>query len=179
MDLFDRKLYIGVVGSRRRDERTDYHMVLLAFLRLIQATPATPPIVVISGGCPHGADRFAEVIAREYDLKLLLYRPDRRAHPGVAEPWRSTRQNYDRNELMSLADELQVMVEDGRLPLCLEGRNWRDYAGHPYAAAPPDAFDTVSWRWWRWCRMWFDVTYVRMQAFDRDFDVADEESWHD
>ena len=49
-------------------------------------------------------------------------------------------------------------IDTGRLPMILEGADWRMYAGpHP-----------LSRTYTNWCRMWRDVAWVRAQAFDRE-----------
>lgn len=51
---------IGIVGSRRRDTLVDFYLVEAAFRCLYE-----PGDRIVSGGCPQGADRFAEIIAIE------------------------------------------------------------------------------------------------------------------
>lgn len=104
MDLFDHKFYVGVVGSRRRDEQSDYRIVLDAFLRLLQFSGRRVDdlsVVIVSGGCSLGGDRFAEIIAREYRMQMIIHKPDRDAFPNTPDRWRSTKQNYARNELVA------------------------------------------------------------------------------
>jgi len=62
---------IGIVGSRRRDTKEDYWEVLQAFQELYSKGD-----VIVSGGCPQGGDRFAEIIAKEYDIPIKLYRAE-------------------------------------------------------------------------------------------------------
>lgn len=49
---------IGIVGSRRRDSDKDFFVLKDAFFEVFQ-----PGDQIISGGCPKGGDRFAEVLA--------------------------------------------------------------------------------------------------------------------
>lgn len=49
---------IGIVGSRRRDTREDFDKCLQAYEEI-----AEPGDWIVSGGCPKGGDRFAEIIA--------------------------------------------------------------------------------------------------------------------
>lgn len=51
---------IGIVGSRRRDTLVDFNLVEGAFRH-----PYEPGDRIVSGGCPQGGDRFAEIIAIE------------------------------------------------------------------------------------------------------------------
>lgn len=51
---------IGIVGSRRRNTPADFQLVEKAFRKLYE-----PRDRIVSGGCPQGGDRFAEIIAIE------------------------------------------------------------------------------------------------------------------
>jgi len=64
-------MIIGIVGSRRRDEQVDYDAVEKAFLSLYKV--GDKKISIVSGGCPKGGDRFAELIAIKYGLTLKIY----------------------------------------------------------------------------------------------------------
>jgi hypothetical protein len=62
---------IGIVGSRRRNTKEDYIKVLEKFTeRFIEGDS------IVSGGCPKGGDRFAEVIAKEYNIPIKIYSAD-------------------------------------------------------------------------------------------------------
>ena len=60
--------YIGIVGSRRRNEESDYRLVLEAFYNFRE-----PGDIIVSGGCWAGADRFAETIAKKEQVPILIY----------------------------------------------------------------------------------------------------------
>jgi len=67
---------IGIVGSRRRNNPSDYGAILTAFEMIYERGDA-----IVSGGCPQGGDRFAEMIARKYNLtidngKLIIHYAD-------------------------------------------------------------------------------------------------------
>src|SRR5882762_2717296 len=106
-DLFDNSIYVGIVGTRRRDTIEDYKTVLQTFVketcRLTGGdmcgwlSLAQERIVIVSGGCKQGGDRFAETIAERFFCRKIIHLPDKSAHPGTPQPWRATRQNYDRN----------------------------------------------------------------------------------
>lgn len=49
---------IGIIGSRRRDGREDFEAIYRVFRHIY-----TPGDRIVSGGCPKGGDRFAEIIA--------------------------------------------------------------------------------------------------------------------
>ena len=62
---------IGIIGSRRRDTEDDYYIVETAFFKVYK-----PGDRICSGGCPKGGDRFAEIIAKKFDIPILLYKAD-------------------------------------------------------------------------------------------------------
>jgi hypothetical protein len=62
---------IGIVGTRRRDAPTDLKKVNDAFL--IEFLEGDE---IVSGGCPKGGDRFAEVIADTYKVPITIHKPD-------------------------------------------------------------------------------------------------------
>lgn len=59
---------IGIVGSRRRNSEKDFEIVKETFLK-IKADGDS----IVSGGCPMGADRFAEIIARYHGIPIKIY----------------------------------------------------------------------------------------------------------
>lgn len=68
---------VGIVGSRRRNKLID-KIALERQLRKLIRRYGKESIVVVSGGCPLGADRFAEELVEEYGLpEPIIHRPDR------------------------------------------------------------------------------------------------------
>lgn len=61
---------IGIIGSRRRNTRDDFKAVEKAFFEIYQKGDW-----IVSGGCPKGGDRFAEVIAKRNGLPILIFYP--------------------------------------------------------------------------------------------------------
>ena len=61
---------IGIVGSRRRNSTEDEKAVFKAFQSVYQKGDW-----IVSGGCPKGADSFAEDIAQEYGITITTYYP--------------------------------------------------------------------------------------------------------
>lgn len=61
---------IGIVGSRRRNTRTDYNVLINKFLDIYQSGDR-----LVSGGCPKGADAFAEEIAKRNGLTITIHFP--------------------------------------------------------------------------------------------------------
>jgi hypothetical protein len=67
---------IGIVGSRRRDAQEDFSACWNAFIKLYEEGDK-----IVSGGCPQGGDRFAEIIAEKFGLTienggLIIYDAD-------------------------------------------------------------------------------------------------------
>lgn len=62
---------IGIVGSRRRNTDDDFLDVELCFLTIYRKGD-----IIISGGCPRGGDRFAELLADMYDVPIVIFKPD-------------------------------------------------------------------------------------------------------
>ncbi len=61
---------IGIVGTRRRDSDSDFREVFMKFNELYESGDR-----LVSGGCPKGADRFAEIIAKKKGLSIMIHYP--------------------------------------------------------------------------------------------------------
>ena len=59
---------IGIIGTRRRDTVEDYKLVLSKVLEIYQIGDW-----LVSGGCPKGGDRFAEMIAKHLQTTITIY----------------------------------------------------------------------------------------------------------
>ena len=59
---------IGIVGSRSRNSLKDQIAVHQAFKKIYQDRD-----YIVSGGCPSGADRFAEIIAKKEQVPITIY----------------------------------------------------------------------------------------------------------
>lgn len=64
---------IGIIGSRARNVRTDYQLVQDAFFEIYQEGDW-----IVSGHCPVGGDAFAEKIAYDYGIPILLFPPKKK-----------------------------------------------------------------------------------------------------
>jgi len=62
---------IGIVGSRRRNTTKDLIRVEDAFFDVYEDGDT-----IVSGGCPKGGDRFAEIIASQHEIPILVHKPD-------------------------------------------------------------------------------------------------------
>ena len=62
---------IGIVGSRRRNTPEDLKLVEGAFNTIYE-----PGDTLVSGGCPQGGDRFAEVLAAQRNVPIKIHRAE-------------------------------------------------------------------------------------------------------
>jgi len=62
---------IGIIGSRRRDTPVDKLLLKEVFDKHYE-----PGDRIVSGGCPQGGDRFAEEIARDLGLTIIIHYPN-------------------------------------------------------------------------------------------------------
>ena len=60
---------LGIVGSRRRNTPEDKEIIRRTILWI-------KPEMIISGGCPKGADKFAAELAKELKIPITEYLPD-------------------------------------------------------------------------------------------------------
>lgn len=95
-DYFDgskRKMKIGIVGSRRRNEISDYAAVRDAFLSLWENRTlydGKAITEIVSGGCPKGGDRFAEELSKHFDVDMTIFYPKWKKYGKVAGLIRNT-----------------------------------------------------------------------------------------
>lgn len=59
---------IAIVGSRRRASNADFEKLKDVFFSIYKDGDR-----IVSGGCPKGADRFAEIIAKTYQIPIMIY----------------------------------------------------------------------------------------------------------
>lgn len=65
---------IGIVGSRRRNSDKDLEIVENTFLDLLEEfNLKDEEVIIVSGGCPQGADRFAEIIACKNKMEMEIF----------------------------------------------------------------------------------------------------------
>ena len=63
---------IGIIGTRRRNTRSDYNAVWDVFFEYYNRKRKD---WIVSGGCPEGGDAFAEKIAKDYGIPMLTFWP--------------------------------------------------------------------------------------------------------
>ena len=66
---------IGIIGTRKRNIITDFHEVKEAFF---QEGVYDEGAWIVSGHCPKGGDAFAERIAFDYGIPILLFPPKKK-----------------------------------------------------------------------------------------------------
>ncbi len=59
---------IGIIGTRRRNNRSDYIEVLEVFKQVYEYGDW-----LVSGGCPKGGDAFAEKIAKDFGIPIVIF----------------------------------------------------------------------------------------------------------
>lgn len=60
--------FIGIIGSRRRNNQADLLATEAAFKAIFE-----PDDRIVSGGCPQGGDRFAELMAKRYQCPIIIF----------------------------------------------------------------------------------------------------------
>lgn len=97
---------LGIVGSRRRNSQEDKAIIKARILAL-------RPTLIISGGCPQGADRFAEELAKELGIPTKIFHPQ--IPKSGAPRWVYAKAYFARNELIAkLSDRLIALVSTDR-----------------------------------------------------------------
>lgn len=101
-------LNVGIVGSRRRNNMPDRKMVYALVEQLKQENPGR--LVLVSGGCPKGADSFTEEAGRLFGVPVVVYKPD------LSKPSRYTAEPFFARNQQVAADshELYCLVSPDR-----------------------------------------------------------------
>ena len=69
-------MVIGIIGSRSRNHPVDFMQVEKAFFDIYEKGDW-----ICSGGCPQGGDKFAEVIAKDNGIPILIFWADPETKP--------------------------------------------------------------------------------------------------
>jgi len=77
--------FIGIVGSRKRNTDADYKIVEQEFFKIYEQGDT-----IVSGGCPSGADHFAELIAKKYGITIKIFPPEWEKYGKIAGFLRNT-----------------------------------------------------------------------------------------
>jgi len=87
---------IGIIGSRRRNQQIDLDLVRAKVKKFYKEGD-----IIVSGGCQQGADRFAEIIARELGATIIIHHADWNKHGMVAGLVRNTKIAEDSDILLA------------------------------------------------------------------------------
>ena len=99
---------IIIIGSRQRNSEKDYLAVYNAFRIVYDFND-----VIISGGCPKGADHFAELIAERHGItkengQLKIHLPVKPKRGAPRYVW--SKVMYDRNTIVANEAEVDSVV---------------------------------------------------------------------
>lgn len=86
---------IGIVGSRRRDTAKDRMLVTNKFMELYEEGDQ-----IVSGGCPNGGDKFAEIISKANGIPITIFYPNWKRFGNIA--------GFERNTY--IADESDILI---------------------------------------------------------------------
>jgi predicted Rossmann fold nucleotide-binding protein DprA/Smf involved in DNA uptake len=105
-------IHIGIVGSRRRASVLDRKMVLRLVEWLKNRYTGRSRLVLVSGGCPTGADEFARFAAELFDVEMEVFPID---DTGVKNKWEFTQRAFARNRMIAeKSDSLFCFVHSSR-----------------------------------------------------------------
>jgi hypothetical protein len=109
------KITIGIIGARSRDDMSDLKMLvdrIEPILNMYSNQGYT--IEFVSGGCTRGGDRFAEILASEYNIPIKIHYPDLEA-TQANDRYAYATACYARNTLIARdADILIAVVAEDR-----------------------------------------------------------------
>jgi len=103
-----KEIKIGIIGSRRRNEKEDKIALTTVLERLFELYESYD-IKFVSGCCPKGGDRFAEELAKELGIEIILF-------PPQLDKFKNFRKAaYARNiQIAENSDELVAVVASDR-----------------------------------------------------------------
>ena len=96
---------IGIVGSRRRNSVEDQTLLQKTFQEILRYNKC---IKLVSGGCPIGADHFAEALAKEHRIPITIHYPDKSKLKDNSPYWDYVKINHDRNTL--IANDADILI---------------------------------------------------------------------
>ncbi|MCK5017217.1 MAG: hypothetical protein KAS32_09100 [Candidatus Peribacteraceae bacterium] len=92
-------MIIGIIGSRSRNRPIDFEQVNNKFFEIYEDGDW-----ICSGGCPQGGDKFAEVIAKDNGIPMLIF---------WADPEKTPKSYFDRNtDIAGHSDVLIACITD-------------------------------------------------------------------
>ena len=91
---------IGIVRSRRRDKKEDFEACCNALNEIFEDGDR-----LVSGGCPQGGDKFAEIIAKSQGLTIIIHYPNWDRYKKGAGMIRNTKIAEDCDVLIAIVAE--------------------------------------------------------------------------
>ena len=95
---------VGIVGSRRRNTARDKELIRLVLTKMMNEYI----IHVVSGGCPRGADSFAEELAEQLGLGISIHAVNLSELTEPVARWEYAQKSYERNTL--IAEECHILL---------------------------------------------------------------------
>jgi hypothetical protein len=101
---------VGIVGSRRRNRPKDFAQVYTV-IKTAQDEYGSD-LVIVSGGCSEGADRFAKLVCETLGVTIVEYVPNL---VGVRDYGDAVKRYYARNrEIVEDSDKIIAQVAADR-----------------------------------------------------------------
>jgi hypothetical protein len=101
------KIKVGIIGSRKRNTPSDKKAIRKSLKAKINFW-GKKNITIVSGGCPEGGDRFAEELAEEFKLPIIIHWPDKKLLPEKPKKWDYANMFYARNTLIARDSDLII-----------------------------------------------------------------------
>lgn len=76
---------IAIIGTRRRDTASAFKLIEEKFWEIYEEGDW-----IVSGGCPHGGDRFANMLAKREGIPILTFYPNYKRYKLGAPTIRNT-----------------------------------------------------------------------------------------
>lgn len=76
---------IAIIGSRRRDTSSAFKLIEKKFWEIYEEGDW-----IVSGGCPKGGDRFADILAKREGIPILIFYPNYKRYNCGAPTIRNT-----------------------------------------------------------------------------------------
>ena len=83
---------IIIIGSRRRNTNEDFLIVEKHFLSIYEKGD-----LLVSGGCPTGGDKFAEILSAIYNIWIVIWYPKWKMDNGFFRRWAG----FERNTIIA------------------------------------------------------------------------------
>lgn len=110
-------LNIGIIGARVRNSQEDFEKLRSVLMTLLsKAEERGIPVRLVSGGCSRGGDRFAEILAIDLKIPIIIHYPDKSKLPKSYTKKHYRDICFERNTLIANdSDILIALVSDERV----------------------------------------------------------------